>query len=134
MARSFLQADDATVYLDDIFPPWKNVSESLQKLKTILQRLRRKGLTLNLKKWSFLVMSFEDLGSEILKTEKRKTKAVSEFATATNSKQVRQFFESTEYFWHFVKNYALIAKPLPTLQGRITHGCGTMRSKNPSHH
>ena len=99
MARSFLQADDATVYLDDIFPPWKNVSESLQKLKTILQRLRRKGLTLNLKKCSFLVMSFEYLGSEILKPEKRKTKAVSEFATATNSKQMRQFFESTGYFW-----------------------------------
>src|SRR5699024_802604 len=85
----------------------------------ILQALREEGLTLNLKKCSFLATSVEYLGFEIeagsLKPGARKLKAVSEFPAPKSARQVRQLLGLTGYVRHFVKNYAPIAKPLTML-------------------
>jgi hypothetical protein len=85
------------VYLDDILIPSKTVRERLDNLEEILHLLRREGLTLNVKKCSFLATSFG------------LTKAVSEFAKPQNVRQVRQLLGLTRYFRQFVKDYALIA-------------------------
>jgi hypothetical protein len=68
----------AMVYLDDILIPSKTVREGLENLQEILYLLRREGLTLNVKKCSFLATSVEYLGFEInagaIKPGARKTK------------------------------------------------------------
>jgi hypothetical protein len=68
----------AMVYLDDILIPSKTVREGLENLEEILCLLRREGLTLNVKKCSFLATSVEYLGFEInagtIKPGARKTK------------------------------------------------------------
>jgi hypothetical protein len=74
----------AMVYLDDILIPSKTVREGLENLEEILCLLRREGLTLNVKKCTFLSTSVEYLGFEIIagtiKPGARKIKVVSEFA------------------------------------------------------
>uniref|UniRef100_A0A673M1N3 Reverse transcriptase/retrotransposon-derived protein RNase H-like domain-containing protein n=1 Tax=Sinocyclocheilus rhinocerous TaxID=307959 RepID=A0A673M1N3_9TELE len=44
-----------------------------------------------------------------------KVKAVVDFATPVNSKQVRQFLGITSYYWRFIHEYARHAEPLFTL-------------------
>jgi transposase InsO family protein len=109
----------AMVYLDDILIPSKTVQGGLKNLEEVLRLLRREGLTLNVRKCSFLATSVEYLGFEInagtIKPGARKTKAVSEFARPQNVRQVRQFLGLTGYFRQFVKDYAFIAKPLTQL-------------------
>ena len=49
-----MSGTDVIAYLDDICIPWYTVEVGLKKLKIALQVIREWGLTLNLKKISFL--------------------------------------------------------------------------------
>ena len=52
-------------YIDDIIIPSTTVSEGLQRLQLVLNKLREHKLTLNLNKCSFLMTTIDYLGREI---------------------------------------------------------------------
>lgn len=109
----------AAVYLDDVLIHTPTIEEGLEKLESVLKLLREEGLTLNVKKCSFLKSSVTYLGFEIsqgrVQPGNDKTKAIDEFSVPQNVHQIRQFIGLTGYFRHFVKDYARLAKPLTTL-------------------
>lgn len=109
----------AAIYLDDILLYAKTLEEALENLEKVLKLLEAEGLTLNPSKCKFLVTSVEYLGFEISNSMVRpgemKTKAVREFEVPQSVHQVRQFLGLTGDFRQFVRNYALIAKPLTDL-------------------
>lgn len=109
----------AAVYLDDILIHTKTIEEGLENLKTILELLRKEGLKLKLSKCSFLMTSITYLGFEIsngrIRPGELKIKSVQEFAKPESVRNVRQFLGLTGYFRHFIKDYALLAKPLTAL-------------------
>lgn len=111
--------DIAAVYLDDVLLHAKNALEALNGLKRILKIFRDEGLTLNLKKCSFLMTNVTFLGFEIeegtIKPGNAKITAVEKFTPPRTVRQVRQFLGLTGYFRHFVKNYGVIARPLTNL-------------------
>ena len=76
-------------------------------------------MTLNLKKCAFLRTCVTYLGYDIEEGKVRpgndKIKAVKHFPIPKSVHNIRQFLGLTGYFRHFVKNYALIAKPLTNL-------------------
>lgn len=109
----------STLYLDDVLLFGSTIDETLDVLREALQIFREEGLTLNLKKCSFLTTVVTYLGFEISQGNvapgKEKLRAVSEFPRPSNVHNIRQFLGLTGYFRHFVKDYAILAKPLTTL-------------------
>ena len=85
----------------------------------MLDVLRNASLTLNPAKCYFNVQECSYLGFEVTNGKVRpgaqKLLAVEQFPRPKTVKNVRQFIGLTGYFRHFVKNYALIARPLTNL-------------------
>lgn len=112
-------ATAAVIFLDDILIPSQTVQKGLENLEQVFQLLRNEGLTLNFAKCTFLMAKVNYLGFEISKNKvqpgESKTKAIDEFPVPKTVRQIRQFIGLTGYFRRFVKDYAVIAKPLTNL-------------------
>lgn len=110
---------NSAIYLDDVLLYAATVDEALNILKQALDILRQEGMTLNLKKCTFLQATVVYLGYEIgqgvVRPGAEKIKAVEEFPTPKTVHHIRQFLGLTGYFRHFVQDYALLAKPLTCL-------------------
>lgn len=106
-------------YIDDIIIGSDNTDDALIALKAVLRRIRETGLTLKLSKCKFLMSVIEFLGCEISKDGVRpgqsKVEAVKKFPQLKNVHEVRQTVGLASYFRKYIKNFALIAKPLTLL-------------------
>lgn len=111
-------------YLDDLIIPSKTEEEGINKLEKVLERAEEFGLEFNWKKCHFLKKKIQYLGYIICDNEVQpspdKIKAVANFAKPNNIKAVQSFLGLTGYFRKFVKDYALIAKPMTDLLKKDT--------------
>ena len=57
------------------------------------------------------------ISSNGVETDPSKIEAVTQWRTPMNVDDIRRFLGLTNYYCHFVKNYAKIAKPLTDLLG-----------------
>ena len=108
-----------SVYIDDVIIYSKTMSDHLNHLKQVLERLRQSGLKLKLSKCSFVCKEVEFLGHRItpegLQTTPRLVSAVQDFPRPTSSKQARQFLGLCSFYRRFIRGFARIAKPLHQL-------------------
>lgn len=111
--------EKSALYLDDVLLFGKTIEETLNIFREALTIFRNEGLTLNLKKCTFLKTSVTYLGFEIergtVKPGREKIEAVKNFPRPKSIHNIRQFMGLTGYFRHFVKGYAIISKPLINL-------------------
>ncbi|KAH0808426.1 hypothetical protein GEV33_014365 [Tenebrio molitor] len=109
----------AAIYLDDVLLHGKTVDDALKNLRKIFEIFRNEGLTLNLRKCHFLMTSVTFLGFDIgdgrVRPGQDKTDAIEHYSPPKSVHQVRQFLGLVGYFRHFVKDFAIIAKPLTNL-------------------
>lgn len=109
----------ALPYMDDILVPSVDYDDGFDNLQNVLCLLRKANLTLQLSKCYFFQTHVNYLGHEISKEGIRpgsaKILAVQNFKEPQNVREVRQFLGLTSYFRKFIKNFALIAKPLTNL-------------------
>lgn len=109
----------ALVYMDDVLIPSRSFEEGLERLEEVLKIISENGLTLNLSKCSFFRREIDFLGFEIsgdgIWPGARKIVAVQHFSTPKNVHEIRQFKGLTSFFKRFVKNFAVIARPLTDL-------------------
>ncbi|CAK1595240.1 unnamed protein product [Parnassius mnemosyne] len=109
----------ALVYMDDILIPAKTFDEGLLRLEEVLALLKEGGLTLKLSKCRFFFDKIEYLGFEIsadgVRPGSLKTDAVSKFPTPLNQHDVRRFIGLASFFRRFIKDFAILARPLTTL-------------------
>ena len=100
-----------------IFSP--SFESHLQHIETVFQRLAEAGLKLRPDKCHFARHNVHYLGHVIDKTgispDAAKIKAVSEYPTPTNLKDLRAFLGLSGYYRRFIKKYAHVAMPLYSL-------------------
>ena len=107
------------VYLDDIIVFANTVTEELERLDVVFSRLREAGLKLKPRKCTLFRRSVLYLGhivsSDGVSTDPEKTRAIADWPTPTNVKEVQSFLGLASYYRRFVKGFANIARPLHRL-------------------
>lgn len=111
--------EDVSVYLDDVIIASKDVESHFKTIELVLDRLRKAGLKVKIKKCQFLKKSLEYLGHVIsehgLKMQEGKIKAIVDYPAPRNLKALRRFLGMVGYYRPFIKGFATIAKPLTEL-------------------
>ena len=114
-----LKWNTCLVYLDDVVVFALSVSQHLDRLETVFQRIDRAGLKLKLSKCSFLEQSLKVLGflvsSEGLFPDPAKIAAVPVFPIPTTVKEVKSFMGLCSYYSKFVPGFANLARALSNL-------------------
>ena len=104
------------VYHDDIIVYSNSVETHLNRLVTVLERLRSAGLKLKPEKCALFQKSVAFLGhvisSDGIGTDPQKTKTVAEWPVPNCTRDVRAFLGLADYYRRFVKDFALIASPM----------------------
>lgn len=117
--RELIRDGVVLTYVDDIIVPSANFEVALSGLEKVLCVAERFGLDINWGKCKFLQTRVEFLGLIIengsTRPTEHKTEAVMRFPQPKTIKQVQSFLGLTGYFRKFIKNYALIARPLSNL-------------------
>ncbi|KAA0055700.1 Ty3/gypsy retrotransposon protein [Cucumis melo var. makuwa] len=113
------------VFFDDILIYSQGMDEHVQHLEVVLGLLQDRELFVNMEKCSFAKPRISYLGHFIseqgLEADPEKIRAVSEWPTPTNVREVRGFLGLTGYYRRFVKNYGAIAAPLTQLLKKGTY-------------
>ncbi len=90
--------------------------QHLDDLREVLSRLKSAGLTIKLAKCQFCRKDLTFLGYRVcpcgVLPDQDKMKAVMDFKTPVNVKQVRQFLGLSGYYRRFIQDYARHAEPL----------------------
>jgi Reverse transcriptase (RNA-dependent DNA polymerase). len=107
------------VYLDDVVIYGQNEKEHNDKLRKFLQRMRELGLKLQPDKCEYLKPELQYLGhvitAEGVKPNPDKCKAVQNFPTPKNVKNIKEFLGIAGYYRRFIRDFSKIAKPLNRL-------------------
>ncbi|CAD6995745.1 unnamed protein product [Ceratitis capitata] len=117
--KDLISEGTIVVYMDDIVIPSDNEDEGLAKLEKVLQIAGRHGVRIKWEKCQFLRRKIRFLGYVIEKgtitPSEEKTIAIRNYPLPKDRKGIERFLGLTSYFRRFIRNYALIAKPLSDL-------------------
>ena len=107
------------VYLDDIIIFVNNVSNHLQNLQLVFDRIQDAGLKLKPTKCVFLKEEVKYLGHIVsnqgVSADPDKLLKVQTWPVPQSTKDVQQFLGLANYYRRFIHNFARIAKPLHKL-------------------
>ena len=116
--------DFIAVYIDDMLIFSHTVTEHLEHLRAVIQRIEEAGLKLKPTKCHFARSEVEYLGHLVtpkgLKTNQRLVEAVNMFPTPTDVNGVRRFLGLASYYRRFIDGFARIAAPLRELTRKNT--------------
>ena len=116
--RSYLRKF-VLVFFDDILVYSRNLEEHCQHIELVLEVLRKHKLFANRKKCCFACSRVEYLGHILsgrgVEVDLEKIRAIKQWPTPTNVREVRGFLGLTGYYRCFVQHYGSIAAPLTQL-------------------
>lgn len=103
-------------YIDDIIIASVDQQSHEQHLKTILERLRKFGLSINFSKCVFGVKEVDYLGYNInedgLKPLKKRVEAIINYKKPKTVQELRRFLGIVNFYRRFIKNAAQVQAPL----------------------
>ena len=107
------------VYFDDILIYSKSFEEHVNHIRQVLEELRKEKLFANLEKCSFCTDHVVFLGFVVsgkgIEVDESKVKAIKDWPTPTNVRQVRSFHGLAGFYRRFVRDFTTIAAPLNEL-------------------
>ena len=110
-----LQWSSCLVYLDDIIILGKNFADNIQ---VVLHRIKDAGLKLQPTKCHFFRKAVSYLGHIVseqgVAVDPSKVDKIKSWPIPTSSREIQQFLGLANYYRHYIKGFAEIAKPLHT--------------------
>lgn len=107
------------IYIDDLASYGTTFDQALNNLRETLKIIDEKNFSLKTKKCNFFHNTIELLGHKIsingIQPLNTNTKAIIEFNTPKNIKDLRSFIGMCSYYRKHIKNFAKIANPLMEL-------------------
>ena len=107
------------VYLDDLLIVSKSLTEHVEHVGKVLEKLREANLQLKPLKCKFAQQHVEYLGHTLTSKgvcpNDSKVKAVKEFPRPTTVKEVKSFLGLVNYYRRHLRNLAIVARPLTAL-------------------
>lgn len=104
------------VYLDEILMYSSYLSEHLDRLDTVLQRLKDNGLKVKVEKCHFLQSVFQFLGHQVsaqgLSADPEKIGAVRQWPVPGSLRELRSFLGFCSYYRKFIDGFSQVAGPL----------------------
>lgn len=117
------QCQSLLLYLDDIVVFSSSVSQHVQRLEVVLDRLHREGLKVKLAKCSFFQREVSYLGHIIsdrgVATDPAKVDAVAQWPRPSQVSELRSFLGFASYYRRFVEGFAKLAGPLHRLVAKL---------------
>lgn len=117
------QCQSLLLYLDDIIVFSSSVSQHVQRLEVVLDRLQREGLMVKLAKCSFFRREVSYLGYIIsdqgVATDPPKIEAVARWPRPSQVSELRSFLGFASSYHRFVEGFAKLAGPLHKLVARL---------------
>ena len=114
--QPLLLANKVLIYLDDLLIATTTIAENLEILKEVLTVLVQNCLELRFDKCAFLLTEIIYLGYEIdvngIRPSKENVDAVIDYPIPRNFRELHSFLGLVSYFRKFLKNFAIVAKPL----------------------
>ena len=118
-----LEYEMALAYLDDVIVFGKTIDQTMDRMVTVLQRLKDANLRLKAKKCELFKQEVKYLGHVItadgVRTDPKKVEAVVNWHPPRTTKQVKSFLGTINYYSRFVRDLAQIAAPLQSLTGKF---------------
>lgn len=112
------------VYLDDLIIYSKDIETHMKHVITVLQEICSYNLTKNYGKSEFFRKEINYLGYRIsknnIKISEDNIEAIARIPTPKAKLSIQQFLGLCSYFRKFIKNFALISKPLNSLLRKNT--------------
>ena len=114
-----LQFNICLVYLDDIIVYSNTISEQVERLRIVFQRVREAGLKFKPEQCAFFQQSVKFLGQVVVSdkgigTDLKKIQAVIEWPVPKCVKEIRSFVGLASYYSRFFKHYAKLQRRLMT--------------------
>lgn len=107
-------------FIDDLIIYSKDAEGHINDVKTVLQRLREAGVTVNPKKLSLAKNGVQFLGHYIkdgkLHIDESRTHVVRNFPRPKNLRQLQRFVGMVSYYSKFIANFSRICEPLNQLK------------------
>ena len=117
------QQCESLLYLDDIIVFSSSVSQHVQRLEVVLDRLQREGLKVKLSKCSFFRREVGYLGHIIsdqgVATDPAKIESVAKWPRPGQVSELRSFLGFASYYRYFVEGFAKLASPLHKLVAKL---------------
>ena len=117
MVERFLE-----IFMDDFSIYGDSFDQCLHHLKLVLQRCIENNLTLNWKKWHFMIKHGFILGHEIssrgIEVDKSKVEVIAKLPKPKCLKDIRSFLRHAGFYRRFIKEFSKIARPLTNLLGK----------------
>ena len=110
---------NVSVYIDDIIVYSRTIEEHMNHLRQVFERLDSRDLRLHPQKCRFLCDEIKFLGFVInksgIKPDPTRTEAIRKFPVPQKVKDIRSFIGMANFYRKYIKDFAIIAKPLTML-------------------
>ncbi|KAL6419162.1 hypothetical protein ACFW04_014039 [Cataglyphis niger] len=121
------------IFLDNIVITARSDCEYLRRLHTVLERLHKHNVRINIKKSKFFTQEVQYCGYVLRKDgihkESSKMEAIKKMPRPQNITDVRVFVKMINYYSRFIRNLSCILKPLNILLHKNTHFAWTRKQK-----